>query len=151
MRGRVHPGLVLLMFVSLAPCARAADPPQTIVGEIVDPSTYLREGRHGPELEEQTYEAVDGGQTLALLAQDTDTLYLFLAEEPGEDPNELAYDYVNRRVKATGTVYTRGGLKGLVPTTIEPMESPKSATPASPPATAEADITAPAAPASTTP
>jgi len=113
---------------------------RTLQGEVVDPALYLKDGRHGAELEEQTYEAVDGGQTLALLDTDSNALYLFLAEQAGEDPNELAYDYVNRKVKVTGTVYERGGVHGIVPTTVEPLEPPQSsgattpaaATPAAP-------------------
>ena len=94
---------------------------KTLQGEVVDPASYLKDGRHGPELEDQTYEAVDGGQTLALLEDGTNTLYLLLGEEPGEDPNELAYDYVNQAVKITGAVYERGGLRGIVAASVEPL------------------------------
>ena len=97
----------------------------TVMGEIVDPAFYLREGRRGPEALDQTYEAVDGGQTLALL-DDAGTLYLLLAEEPGEDPNELAYDYVNQKVRVTGTLYERGGLRGIVVTSLEPVATPQN-------------------------
>ena len=106
---------------------------KTLKGEIVDPSTYLKDGRHGPELEDQTYEAVDGGQTLALLEDGTGALYVLLGEEPGEDPNELAYDYVNQQVTVTGTVYERGGLRGIVAASIEPVAPPaNAAAPATP-------------------
>ena len=96
-------------------------------GELVDPAAYLQTGHRGPEQEEATYEAVDGGQTLALLEEGTSTLYLLLAEEPGEDPNELAYDYVNRTVTVTGALYERGGLRGLVATSIAPIEPAETA------------------------
>ena len=91
-----------------------AEGEQEIQGEIVDPAAYLQDGSHGPERVNQTYEALDGGQTLALLEESTETLYLLLAEAPGEDPNELVYDYVNQRLTVTGTVYERAGLKGIV-------------------------------------
>lgn len=102
---------------------------QTITAEVVDPSSYLQEGRHGAELSEQTYSAVDGGQTLALLENGTGNLYLLLAEQAGEDPNELAYDYVNQQVKAQGKVYERGGVRGFVATSIE-LVAPAAPTPA---------------------
>ena len=102
---------------------------QTIRGEVVDPAAYLKEGRRGIDAENETYEAVDGGQTLALLEDGTDTLYLFLAEEPGEDPNELVYDYVNRQVTVTGEVYERSGLRGIVATAVEPVEPPEPQAP----------------------
>ena len=97
---------------------------QTIQGEVVDPAGYLKDGQHGAEAADKTYEAVDGGQTLALLENGANTLYLFLAETPGEDPNELAYDHVNQQVKVTGTVYERGGARGIVPTAVVPIEAP---------------------------
>ncbi len=102
---------------------------QTVLrGEIMDPAMYLRDGRHGPETTDQTYAAVDGGQTLALLTTEGD-VYLFLAEEPGEDPNELAYDYVTQQVNVTGRVYQKAGMFGIVPTLIQPINptaSPRS-------------------------
>ena len=107
---------------------------QAITGEVVDPSSYLRHGHRGAEMEEQTYAAVDGGQSLALLEDGTETLYLFLSEQAGEDPNELAYDYINQKVTAKGQVYERGGLKGLVASSVEPVAPPAEAatTPATP-------------------
>ena len=99
----------------------------------MDPATYLKDGRHGASLVDQTYEALDGGQTLALLEEVTGTLYLLLAEEPGEDPNELVYDYVNQPMTVQGTVYERGGLHGIVLHSIEPIEPAEPTGTVSPP------------------
>lgn len=103
---------------------------RTIQGEVVDPALYLREDRHGKEVEDLIFDAVDGGQALALLEEDTKTLYLFLASEPGADPNELVYEYAGRSIKATGPVYERGGVRGMVVTDVEPLEGPAMAMPA---------------------
>jgi len=136
-------GVVVLLAVSvIVGGLRAQEAPRTVQGEIIDPALYLREGRHGLEMEDETFEAVDGGQTLALLEQGTDNLYLLLAEEAGEDPNELAYDYVNQQVMVTGTVYERGGLRGIVASSVEPLAAPEapsetSAAPPAPPAALE--------------
>ena len=115
----------------------AAPPPaftqgeQTLKVEVVDPATYLKTAQHGPELTDQTYEAVDGGQTLALLDPQTNTLYLLLTEAAGEDPNELVYDYANQTVTVTGRVYERGGMKGIVVLSVEPPQpEPDHPTPA---------------------
>ena len=116
---------ILLLGLAHTVCAEEP-PPMKLRGEVVDPALYLREGRHGSELEADTYEAVDGGQTLALLEDGTGVVYLFLAAQSGEDPNELAYDYVGKAVTVTGTVYERGGIKGVVPTAVEPV-TPSSA------------------------
>jgi len=121
---RVAVGLLVGVFV--AACAAlliAQEETKTLQGEVIDPALYLREGRHGSEVEELIYDSVDAGQTLALLEDETQAVYLFLAGESGADPNELIYEHVGRRVKATGPVYERGGLKGIVVTTIEPIES----------------------------
>lgn len=101
---------------------QAPHPTTTLQGEVVDPGLYLREARHGREVEELMYDAVEGGQSLALLQDGTQALILFLASQPGEDPNELVYDYAGRKVKVTGAVYERGGFKGLVVENVESLD-----------------------------
>jgi hypothetical protein len=120
-------GFVLFALGLGAPPPAAAQSTQTLEGEIVDPAAYLKEGARGLSTVDQTYEAVDGGQTLAFLEDQTGALYLLLAEAAGEDPNELAYDYVNQKVKLTGTVHERGGLKGVVVVSIELVQPPAEA------------------------
>ncbi|PIQ83357.1 MAG: hypothetical protein COV75_08025 [Candidatus Omnitrophica bacterium CG11_big_fil_rev_8_21_14_0_20_63_9] len=113
--------VVLNAVVGAMPSAAAEE--LTIEGEIIDPAGYLKSGARGPDLVDQTYLALDGGQSLALLDPATQTLYFLLAEEPGEDPNELVYDYVSQKVRATGTVYERDGVRGIVLTSAEPLEN----------------------------
>ena len=126
--------VILTLTLAASPLLLAEEPAaqQTLQGEVVDPASYLKDGRHGHEAEEMTYESVDGGQTLALLEDGTGLLYLFLAEQAGEDPNELVYDYVSQQVKVTGRTYERGGLRGIVPASVEPLHPP-AAEPAEPP------------------
>ena len=97
-----------------------------IQGEIIDPGLYLREGLHGPEVENRMYDAVDGGQSLAILEDGTERVYLLLAGSPGEDPNELVYDFVGRRVRVSGAMHQRDGVKGVVAATVEPLEATTS-------------------------
>ena len=131
---------VLLVWSGLAVAGQPAFAElQTLQGEVIDPASYLKDGRHGPELEDQTYEAADGGQTLALLEEGTGSVYLLLAEQPGSDPNELVYEYVDRRVKITGMLYERGGLHGMIASAVTPLDpaaaaGPPSTMSASPPA-----------------
>ena len=108
---------------------------QRMRGEVVDPALYLKEGRHGADAEEDTVASADGGQTLAFLEDASGTLYLLLAPAPGEDPNELAYDYVNKPVNVTGTVYERGGLRGIALSSVEEVGAAEGA-PESPDSTA---------------
>ncbi len=101
----------LLIFAGLS----AAEEPQerTIRGQIIDPSTYLREGK--PQaVAAQTFEAIDGGQSPVLLEEGTGNLYLILGESPGQDPAAAVYDYLNESVGVTGKVYERGGMRGVV-------------------------------------
>jgi hypothetical protein len=109
--------VVALLAAVISP---AAAEERTISGELVDPAAYVKQERRGVEASDATYEALEGGQTLALLEDGTGQLYLLFAEQAGEDPNELAYDYVNQPVRVTGEVYERGGLRGIVPSLIEP-------------------------------
>ena len=102
---------------------------KTVQGEVIDPALYLREGRHGKDVEELIFDAVDGGQALALMEDGTGTLYLLLASSPGSDPNELVYAYAGRHVKATGMVFERGGMRGMVVTNVESLEGPAAAVP----------------------
>lgn len=132
--------VLVLAAVTIAGGAMAQET-KTLKGEIVDPASYLKDGRHGLEMEDETYEAVDGGQTLAILEHGTGNVYLLLGAEPGEDPNELAYDYVNQEVTVIGTVYERGGLRGIVADSIEPiaaLEAPSQPSSAVSPAPAQA-------------
>ena len=136
---RVMCGLAVGLVAGLtAPSPSHAQEERVIEGEVVDPAMYLKDGKHGPDLVEQTYEAVDGGQTLALLDEKAGILYLLVAEEPGEDPNELVYDYVNQKVKVTGKLHERSGVKGLVVVSVQPLEAQPNGAPqaqgSSPPA-----------------
>lgn len=128
LRSRLVGALVFAVHVG---CCLAFAQEQTLQGELVDPALYLKEGRHGPLVAEETYEAVDGGQTLCLLEDGTELVYLLLAGAPGDDPSELAYDSVGKKVKITGALYERGGLHGLVATSIEPLEPSGLQAPAS--------------------
>lgn len=103
--------------------ATASVPEQTLQGEIIDPASYLQDGRHGPEMTPHVYETADSGQTLALLTSGTQRVYLLLAENPGDDPNDLFYDHIGRPVTVTGRVFERGGLPGIVVSTVESPES----------------------------
>ena len=126
-------GGVCMAAVQDHPAAAEAGVAITLHGEVIDPASYLRDGAHGSETADQAYEAVDGGQTLAILDEDTGTVYLLLAEQSGEDPNELAYDFVGQKVTVTGKVFERGSARGIVPTSIKPVEPAPAENPAAPP------------------
>ena len=114
-RARLLTGTGLMIILSsAAPATLRAASDVTLQVEVIDPAAYLQDGQHGAEFADRTYEAVEGGQTLALLDPATGTVYTLLAEEPGDDPNELVYDFANQLITVTGRVYEKGGMKGLV-------------------------------------
>lgn len=132
---------VAALLLASAPACPAGAEEHTITGELLDPASYVKDGRRGTDMTEATYEALEGGQTLAVLEDGTGSVYLLFAEQSGEDPNELAYDYVNQSVRITGQVYERGGLRGIVPALIEPVVALDAA---AAPADADALLDAPA-------
>lgn len=136
-RSIVWCGMASLVYcggVAAAPESSSTSTPDSgvekiIQGEVVDPAAYLKAGQRGAAVSDETYEAVDAGQTPALLEESTNRLYLLLADGPGDDPGALVYDYMNQRVKIKGRVYQRGGLNGIVLTQVEPLDVPVGATP----------------------
>jgi hypothetical protein len=126
-----------ILAATMAPFSSAsAEQEITLQAEVVDPSGYIREGRQGAGTADLTYEAAEGGQSLALLDPTTGALYLLLTEESGEDPNELVYEFANQLVNVTGRVYQRGGMKGIVLSSVQPVaadaEGPAELPPDSP-------------------
>ena len=93
--------------------------PVELEGEIVDLSSYLRDGRHGPEAKADMLTALKNGAPLAVLDLATETVYLVAAETPATDPNDAVRDYVADPVHIQGTVYERAGSKLLVVDKIE--------------------------------
>ena len=119
----------LLGMITAVAAASATAAPVALTGEVIDPGLYVREGRHGAETEEQIYDAVDGGQSLGVLEDKTQSVYLSLAAQPGDDPNEWLYEYIGRRVSVTGEVYVRGGVKGIVISGVQPLDQPPADAP----------------------
>ena len=111
--------LVLGVVGSVLVTGLATAAEQTVEGVLVDPSTYVQEGRYDVDSVEL---ALDGGQSLALFDTQTQGLYLLLAEKAGEDPNELVYDHLDQGpVQIIGEVFERGGVRGIVPKTVTPL------------------------------
>ena len=132
-RGRWFGGLVLLSYAVLLNVSRESEggaqgrllprdqlelhgDMETLQGRVIDPVAHLCQ---------ESERAADAlpAQLLALLEDGTGLLYLLLAEAPGEDPRMLAADYFGRPVLLTGRLYQRGGLRGIVVTSIEPAET----------------------------
>ena len=104
----------------------------TVIGEIVDLSSYLRAGPRASKVHAQTPEAAERGGPLAFLEQNG-RLCVLLAGESGKDPAKLVARYLHQKVAVSGKIYTRGGMKGIEVLSIEPAGRPEAA-PANQPA-----------------
>ena len=142
---RIRTSLVVLVWMIIAQGLRApaalahahgneAEPPRvidpnaravTIRGEVVDPTIYLKEGKHGVEVGDRIEKAADQGQPLAILEEGTGKLYWMLPEKPGMDPNQFVVDHIAEQVTVSGYAYERGGNQGVVAVDVNLVEPPK--------------------------
>ena len=93
----------------------------TLVGQVIDPVCYIRHDTKGPEHKQCALYCAKQGITLGLLEDKTEKIYLAFPAEHG-DPNEKFLDFVEEHVKVTGTVYSQGGLTGIVVEKIEKVK-----------------------------
>ena len=84
----------------------------SVVGEVIDPVCYLTHGSRGPEHKGCVEACVKQGVTLAILEDKTGQVFVSLPADHS-NPNAKLKDFVAVRVKVTGTLYSKGGLKGL--------------------------------------
>jgi hypothetical protein len=103
-----------------APAKAAGAVAKTIVGEVVEPGCFLVNGAKGEGHKECALACARAGQTLAILEKKTNKLYLTVNGRPGDDPNKLLIDHIAQTVQVKGKVYTRGGISGIVITSVEP-------------------------------
>jgi len=94
----------------------------TIVGEVIDHVCYIRHDSKG-EAHKKCAEYCAGlGITLAILNEENEEV--LLAFPVGHaNPNEKLMDYIAQRVKVTGTIWEKGGLKGIEVEKVEPVEA----------------------------
>jgi hypothetical protein len=100
--------------------------PQTLVGEIVDPACYLINGAKGEPHKDCAIACAKAGQGLALLEKKTNKIYLLCTEQPGQDPNKDAINFVAQQVIVKGKVRSRGGALGIQVDSIEPYSAAKA-------------------------
>lgn len=89
----------------------------SVVGEVIDPVCYLTHGSRGTEHKGCAETCVKQGVTLAILEDKTGQVFVSLPADHS-NPNAKLSAFVAERVKVTGTLYSKGGLKGLHVKTI---------------------------------
>lgn len=90
----------------------------TIIGEVIDPVCYLSHDSTGPEHKKCAEYCVKQGIGLGILEDKTGQVYVSLPVDHS-NPNAKLKDFIAEKVKVSGTLYTKGGLKGIHVKSIE--------------------------------
>ncbi len=94
----------------------------TITGQVIDPACYMKMNQKGPDHKKCAQTCAKSGQTLAILEDKTNKIYISLADEMGGDPNAKILDLAEEHVKVTGKVISKGGMSGIVIFKAEKVE-----------------------------
>jgi type 1 fimbria pilin len=112
-------GLVALAALSAAAPARAqehaaapAGRQTTITGTVVDVSCLVGSGATGDQHRQCGQVCADAGLPLAILGSDGN-VYMPLANAPGQSTNASLRAHAEHRVRVTGRVIERNGVRGI--------------------------------------
>lgn len=83
-------------------------------GEVVELGCYLRDGARGEGHRACAMACVKNGGQLALVQDETGSLYPFAGPTPASDPNAAARQHVAAHVFVRGQVFERNGGRVLV-------------------------------------
>ena len=111
---------VTFIAMLLVPTPSAShEPPKgssiTIVGHVVDTACYLTHGTQG----EKHIECAKEGIPLAILDEESSTLYLPLASKHHKHANAELMPFIEKSVKVKGVVMERNGMKAVLIEKIE--------------------------------
>lgn len=95
---------------------------KTFVGHVVDVACYVSHGEIGEGHRECAATCAKAGIPLAILDQQTGTLYLPLAKNHHESANKELLAYVERDVRVTGTVTEKDGMKTITIASIAAVQ-----------------------------
>ena len=89
-------------------------------GEVVDLAGYLMLGSRGEACRDQAQASLSKGGTAALLTEDGKILLLLADPQKSERLDFSAH--AGRSVSVRGTAYSKGGVTGLVASSVEPVK-----------------------------
>jgi len=95
----------------------------TAQGEIVDLGCYLGHGAKGPDHKGCATKCIAGGMPMGLLAKDG-TLYLLTMSHEDADPFNAAKELAAEKVKVTGPMHEKDGMKSIEVTAVEAVAKP---------------------------
>ena len=113
---------IVTVFVAVGMLALAHDVPKgkivSITGTIVDTGCYVSHDSKGEAHAKCAEACAKNGVPRAVL-DEHGTIYMPIAVEH-KDQNAKLMPFIEKRVKVTGTVLEKGGLKGIAIKTVEP-------------------------------
>jgi len=99
--------------------ARAASPPETIKGYVLDSACAFTKNLKKPISAECAVACAKAGSPLVILA-DNGTIYWPISDAtPAQGQNDRLMEFAGKRVAVTGKVYQRAGSRAVVIATIE--------------------------------
>ncbi len=93
----------------------------TITGLVVDTGCYLSHDTKGTKHETCATACAKAGVPLAILEEASGTLYLPVAADH-KNQNAKLMSFIEKKVKVTGTIVEKGGLKGITIKTVEGLK-----------------------------
>jgi len=99
--------------------ARAASPPETIKGYVLDSACAFTKNLKKPISSDCAVACAKAGSPLVILA-DSGTIYWPISDAtPAQGQNDRLMEFAGKRVAVTGKVYQRAGSRAVVIATIE--------------------------------
>ena len=90
----------------------------TMTSLVVDTGCYMSHNSKGEKHESCATACAKAGVPLALLDEASGTLYIPVASDH-KNQNEKLMPFIEKRVKVTGTLMEKGGVRGFVIKTVE--------------------------------
>lgn len=90
----------------------------TMTSLVIDTGCYMSHNSKGEKHESCARACAKAGVPLALLDEASGTIYLPVASDH-KNQNEKLMPFIEKKVKVTGTLVEKGGVKGFVLKTVE--------------------------------
>lgn len=123
--------IVLLLGIALAttmglPAHEGHAGKTKIVGEVIDTVCYVSHDSRGLDHAECARECAKLGISLGVLEEKTGRVFISLPVDHS-NPNAKLLDHIAQRVEVTGTVYSKGGLRGIFVESVRQLPPRESA------------------------
>ncbi len=119
--------MTLLTLIAIASTAIAqhehsdAGKVTTMTSLVVDTGCYMAHNSKGEKHQGCAEACAKAGVPLALLDENSGTLYIPVASDH-KNQNEKLLPFIEKRVKVTGTLIEKGGVKGFAIKTVEAVK-----------------------------